>query len=249
MKKSNLLLLIALIAVLATILIGAIFIRTNRTFIPRFTQGDGNIKQAERSISAFEKVKVTGNYNVYFTQDSIRKLMLNADANLHEYIITEVRNNELVIRSSKPIRSSNELRIELSTLNLTHAEASGGAGFFTNTPLILPILQLTANGGAKMEIEGIFETLHAFQNAGSNMVLSGKAGRLVIESNAGGRVNAAALEAETARVEANAGASAVVNAKEVDANANAGGSVQYIGDPIFHGMQTSAGGSIRRWNR
>ena len=247
MKKSNLLLLIALLAALISILVVAIIART--AFYAGFVDGDGNPQQAERNISAFEKVKVTGNYNVYVTQDSIGKLILIADANLHEYIITEVRNNELVIRSSKPIRSSNELRIELSALNLTHAEASGGAGFFTTTPLILPMLHLTANGGAKMEIEGIFETLHAFQNAGSNMVLSGKAGRLVIESNAGGRVNAADLEAESARVEANAGASAVVNAKEVDANANAGGSVHYIGDPVFHGMQTSAGGTIRRWNR
>ena len=247
MKKSNLLLLIALIVVLISILIAGITART--IFYAGFVEGEGNPQQTERSIPSFEKVKVTGNYNVYFTQDSIEKLLLIADANLHEYILTEVVNNELIIRSSKPIRSSNELRIELSALNLTHAEASAGAGFYSRAPLILPMLHLTASGGAKIEIDGIFETLHAYQNAGSNMVLSGRTNHLAIESNAGGRVNAADLEAETASVEANAGASAIVNAKEVEANANAGASIHYIGDPIFHGMQTSAGGNIRRFNR
>ena len=247
MKKSNLLLLIALGLTLITITVGMISLRT--VMFASVERGDGNMVETPRNISEFEKISINGRYKVYYTQDNTHQLVLHADANLHEYILTTVRNNELVIKSSKPFRSSSDVRIELSSPFITHVDASASAGFFTRSSITLPLLHITSNAGSEIDIEGIFESLFATQNAGSNIVLRGQTSLLNLVSNAGGRIDARQMQAESATVEANAGASALVNAKEIDASASAGGSVRYLGDPIFKSMRTSAGGSISQTSR
>lgn len=244
MKTSNKILLSALAIIIVAIVAGLI---TTRTMVfSSITRGDGNITETSRSVDSYEKIKVTGNYKVYFTQQTGHNLTLTADANLHEFISTEVKNNELIIKSLQPIRSSNDFQIELTAPILTQIETNASAHFSTRSPLELPILTILANAGSRMEIDGIFEQLKVTQNAGANIVLTGKTDKLSIESNAGGHVEAAELEAQSANVNANAGASANVNAANLNASANAGARIKYIGNPIFEGMTSSAGGSISR---
>ncbi len=247
MKKSNILLLSALGVIIIAIIAGVFALRTQ--LFAEITHGDGNIVQSTRELASFEKIKINGRYNVYYTQQSPQELIVFADENLQEYIRTEVRNNKLYIESSQPIRSGSELRIELSNNTLTHVEASASAGFFTTTGIVLPLLHLTANAGSTIDVEGIFETLFANQNAGANLKIRGKTQKLHAESNAGGTIDASELEAESAVVKANAGANIRVNAAEIDAEANAGGSVRYLGDPVFKSMRTSAGGNISQQTR
>lgn len=244
MKKSNLILLVALGVVIITIITGIFFVKSQ--LFAEITRGDGNIVQTTRDIPTFEKIKIKGRYNVYYTQESPQELIIFADENLQEFIRTEVRNNELHIESSQPIRSGSELRIELSNDFITHVEASASAGFFTTGGMVLPLLHLTANAGSNIDVEGIFETLFATQNAGANLKVKGETEKLEAESNAGGTIDASQLEAASAVVKANAGASVRVNAAELDAEANAGGSVRYLGDPVFKSMRTSSGGNISK---
>ena len=246
MKKSNIILLsafvIALIAMLALMISVRSYISTN------IIKGDGNITEQFRDIENFEKIKVRGNYKVHFTQDSIIELRLITDSNLHEYIETSVRNNELIIESRKSIMSGKDISVELSNLFITEVDASAAAHFTTVNELNLPELRLLANAGARIDITGFFENLSAVQNAGSRIILRGKADKLKLESNAGGSIDAYELEAGYADVEANAGASVNVNARELEAKASAGGTVNYTGNPVIFGMSTSAGGNIRARN-
>ncbi len=244
MKTSNKILLIALAIVTIAILAGLI---TTRTMIySNITRGDDNITEIPRSVDPFEKIKVTGNYKVYFTQQTGYNLILTADANLHELISTEVKNNELIIRSLVPIRSSTDLQIELTAPILSQIETNASARFSTRSPLELPILSILANAGSRIEIDGIFDQLQVTQNAGANITLKGKTNTLSIDSNAGGHVEATDLEAQSATVNSNAGASANVNAAKLNASASAGGRIGYIGNPIFEGISSNAGGSINR---
>ncbi|TVQ17273.1 MAG: DUF2807 domain-containing protein [Bacteroidetes bacterium] len=247
MKKSNLILLIAL-GIIIIISITGIFVLKSNLFAT-ITFGEGNIVQSERDIPSFEKIKINGRYNVYFTQDSPRELIIFTEENLHEFIRTDVRNNELYISSSQPIRSNSEIRIELSNDFLTHVEVSASGKFFTTRAIALPLLHLTANAGSTMDVEGIFESLFALQNAGATLKLRGETDKLNLESNAGGSLDASQMRATSATARANAGASIIVNAAELDAEANAGGSVRYLGDPVFKSMRTSAGGSINKQSR
>jgi hypothetical protein len=246
MKTSNKILLGGFTFIVILMLIGLVTMRSmfNATII----QGDGDVTELQRGTSSFERVVIRGNFQVYYTLSETAELTVIADANLHEYISTEVRGNELIIRTTQPIRSRKDLRVNIGSPNLSFVEASAAAGFFTTQPLELQKLGLLSNAGARMDVTGNFDNLDVTQNAGSRVKLSGTAQHLVVTSNAGGNVDAIDLEAVFARVEANAGASITVNAQEIDASANAGGSIRYSGNPSFRSMNSNAGGSISRQN-
>ncbi len=243
MKKSNILLLALLIVTLLVIVAGVIFMKIQ--FNVSVLQGEGPQKEASREVADFSKIKINGKYNVYFTQDSITSLVLTADENLHEFIRTDVRNDELIIEATQAIRSRNEMQIMLSGPYLNRVEAMAAAGFYTQNQLNADKLEIHAIASAIMEIHGIFETLIVRQSAGSRIQLEGKTETLDVQSNAGGTVDAFNLESEVARAEANAGASVNVNARQLTARANAGGVVNYTGNPVITEMETNAGGRVR----
>lgn len=243
MKKSNILLLALLIVTLLIIVAGVVFMKIQ--FNVSVLQGEGPRKEANRELADFSKIKINGKYNVYFTQDSITSLVLTADENLHEFIRTDVRNDELIIEATQSIRSRNEMQIMLSGPYLSRVEAMAAAGFYTQNQLTVDKLEIHALASAIMEIHGIFETLIVRQSAGSRIQLEGKTETLDVQSNAGGTVDAFNLESEVARAEANAGASINVNARQLRAKANAGGVVNYTGNPTVLEMESNAGGRVR----
>jgi hypothetical protein len=244
MKTSNKILLIALTVLIGILLAGMITAR--KLIFSSSIQGDGNITQTTLDIPNFEKVSVRGNIRVYYTQTENTSLVLRTDANLMEYVTTEVRNNELIIKTTGNIRPSSHIEVELSNPYLTNIEAHASARFDTQSSIEADYMSLVANAGATMDIQGVFNRLSVNQNAGAKINLAGEAQTLDVSSNAGGTVNAFDMVAQRAKAEANAGASINVNAHELDASANAGGSINYTGEPSMTNIRTSAGGNIRK---
>lgn len=105
-------------------------------------------------------------------------------------------------------------------------------------------MYIQANGAAFARIEGTFNALEVQQNASSRVVLAGTTDTLTVRSNAAGTVNALEMEVYSAFLSANAAASIHVNAKEIDASANAAGVIYYSGTPAFTQLKMNAGGKI-----
>lgn len=244
MKTSNKILLIALTILIGFLLAGMITAR--KLIFSSSVQGDGNITQSTINIPDFEKLSIRGNFRVNYTQSETTSLSISIDANLMEYVSTEVKNNELIIKTTGSIRPSESIKVELSNPYLTNIEAHASARFSTRNPMQVDNLAVVANAGAHIELQGVFGHLSVNQNAGAKIELAGEAQMLDVSSNAGGSVNAFDMVAQKARADANAGASVNINARELDASANAGGSINYTGDPVMTSISTNAGGSIRK---
>ncbi|MFN3556422.1 MAG: head GIN domain-containing protein [Bacteroidales bacterium] len=246
MKKSNILLLAAL-AISIVIMFGGLLLLRSKV-MASIEIGSGKMVEIQRTTQDWERIKVQGNIQVFFTQTEPSSLTVKADENLLEFIRTEVVNNQLIIETTRAIHSRNELQVELHNPFLAEVEAIAGSRFTTRNPLELSTLRIIGNAGAQMSVQGFFDVLDVVQAAGARINLSGKTDQLTIRSDAGGRVDALELEARQARVEANAGASASVNAQLLDARAAAGGTINYVGNPVFSVNEATAGGQIRHRN-
>jgi len=244
MKTSNKILLITMGIILGFILAGLIISKS--MIFSAATQGDGNKVEMQRQVEDFTRIKVNGNYKVNFTQDDNRTVMVIADENLMEFISTDVSGNELVIRSSQPIRPSSEILVEVKAPVLERVESNASARFYSQGNLSQDEIYLLSNAGALIDIEGVFRHVDAHQNAGALIVLIGTTDTFKATSNAGGTIDATGLEAQSAIVEANAGADIRLNTQKLEASANAGGSIRYIGNPIIEAVNTNAGGSISK---
>jgi hypothetical protein len=246
MKKSNLILLSTLAVIMAIIILGMVVVRIKYTAAS--IQGEGDMVTQERAMSDFNRIKVSNNYTVAFTQENVNSVTVTADANLMDLIITRVVNDELVIESNQRLRSQKGIRLDISNPELVEVTASRAARFITRNQLNLPKLILTGNAGSYMEVNGIIESLNVTQNAGAQLKLSGKGSLLEINANAGSEVNAKDFEAEKVSVSANAGSKVEINAKELNLTATSGSNVRYIGTPLISNINLNSGATARSIN-
>ncbi|MFW6248886.1 MAG: GIN domain-containing protein, partial [Bacteroidota bacterium] len=97
MKNSNKILLVGFIIVV--IVSVGIVLRINSLVKSDAIKGTGVMTEKTVEVPEFSKIIVNGKYNVSFTAENERSVQVFADENLHEYIVTEVRNDALVIES------------------------------------------------------------------------------------------------------------------------------------------------------
>ncbi|HSV88875.1 MAG TPA: head GIN domain-containing protein, partial [Bacteroidales bacterium] len=192
------------------------------------------------------KIRVYRNFKVFFTQDSIKSVVITADSNLIDQIETRVENYELIIENHKKRHQQKNIHVYVSGPYLQEISALAGAGFETVNQLNVPSLILTGNAGSQMEVNVIADTLRVTLNAGSGIKLRGKGGMFVVKANAGSRVDAIEFEAAKAVVTANAGSSTEVKAGELNITATSGSTVNYAGNPVLTNINLSSGASIQK---
>ena len=210
--------------------------------------GNGNVVTEERSVGAdFNEVRGTSGIDVYLTEGSENKIVVEADENLQNIIETQIYNGRLTIRSSKNIGRSKAKKVHVTYVSLTRVEASSGADVIVNSVLKGENISLDASSGADLEVEVFAKNLNAETSSGADIKVSGKANTLDAKASSGSDLNAKKLQVLTCSAKASSGADIVVNVKDnINAKASSGGDIKYYGDPVSTSEKRGPSGSVRK---
>src|SRR5512139_1499557 len=74
--------------------------------IRRTVYGNNNVIKKEREAGKFTGLKVSSGIDVYLKQTDNESILVEADENLHEYILTEIKNGILNIYTDANIREA-----------------------------------------------------------------------------------------------------------------------------------------------
>lgn len=211
-------------------------------------EGNGNVITQERKISTdFNAIEVSRGLEVYLTQDTETRLVVEADENLHDIIITEVVNGVLEITSDDNIKSAKAKRIILSTNNIDTIDTSSGAYLRSENTLKMETLVLESTSGSHIDLVVSVNSLRCEASSGAGQKLNGQTDNLIAEASSGSYIKASDLEAKTSRVSASSGANISVNTlNELTANASSGANIKYLGNPEKINKSNGVSGSIRR---
>lgn len=244
MKTSNKILLGALILVVLVMTLSAAFLKTN--VFGDVIQGEGEVRQEDRPVEAFDRIDIGGNFKVYFTQEGPTKLVVSAENNLMEHILSEVVNGELRVYSKNRIQSRN-IQLDISSSEIKQIKATAGARITGRNTITTPQLTLLGSAGAQLELEAMVEQLIVNLSAGSKAVLRGEAQEAEYEASAGSRVEAYDLEAKNVHAQGSAGSTLQVHATEkLSAEGSAGTGIYYAGTPVINELNLSAGAAIHQ---
>ena len=92
------------VLIIATLLLGS----TSYAQWGKSIKGNGIMKTITRTTSEYDGIKCAGNMNFVIVRGSEGNLKIEGEENLLEYIITEVKNNNLIVK----IRKKYELKIQ-----------------------------------------------------------------------------------------------------------------------------------------
>ncbi|HSH95590.1 MAG TPA: DUF2807 domain-containing protein, partial [Roseimicrobium sp.] len=159
----------------------------------------------------------------------------------------KVVGGELIVEINKSMTSDKEISINIEMPSLQGLTLRGGVQAYVSG-VDAKSFKLNASDGISADISGKFENLDAVLNGGCSIKLKGSAAVATINGGGGTSLNAKHFTIDTAKVEADGGATLDLGAvKNLDAVANGGASINYTGDPQIIRGNADISGSIHKY--
>ncbi len=225
-----------------------ILFTTTSCFIDGMTgiRGNGNIVSEDRNINSdFDAIKVQQGINLFLTQGNSTELNVEADDNIMDLLITEVKNNELKIYFEKNVYRAKARNVYLTTSTISKIRTSSGASVKSENTLQVNTLDLDSSSGSSIKVYVSADKVISSTSSGADIDIYGKTNTFSASASSGSSIDADKLESVDAYAKASSGANIDVNVSgKLTAKASSGGDIDYEGDPINVDKDTSSGGSV-----
>jgi hypothetical protein len=208
--------------------------------------GNRNVVTENRSIKEdFTRVRVSTGIDLHISQGSKNKIVVEADENLQEIIITEVDNGVLKIYSEKNIWRAKSRKVYVTIKTLEAIAATSGADVYAEETLKVNNLKTSATSGAGINISVDANTIETSATSGADIEISGIANNHISKATSGASIDAYQLRSKNVTARVTSGADINVFASEsIDAKATSGGDIDFKGSPKQVDKKSSSGGSI-----
>ncbi|WP_282124384.1 head GIN domain-containing protein [Algibacter mikhailovii] len=211
-------------------------------------KGNGDVIIEDRtSNTSFSTIKATEGLDVYLTQSDSESIIVEADENLQDLILTEVENGVLKIHTEQNIGKATSKKIKVSFKDISSIISTSGSDVYSTNTITVENLELKSTSGSDMKLSVKTSILNCKSTSGSDIHLSGTTSKLIAEATSGSDIKAADLMAESSHVKATSGAGITVNtSKELIAKASSGGDVKYYGNPEKVETSNNPSGSVKQ---
>ena len=203
-----------------------------------------------RSLSNFTSIHFGVPGDLFYTQDSVFKIEIQAQENIIREIETYLVGSELKIRVNDHARlkSREDIRINVSAPNITALSLSGSGNLNVLQPYRPSNTKLTVSGSGTMSIN-LLETNSIdadVSGSGELMVFDGSAKHEDADISGSGRIDFLGVTSKTANTEISGSGSVKLNViDELTSKISGSGSVYYKGNPVVNSTVSGSGRIIR----
>lgn len=220
---------------------------TTSCFVDGLTgvRGNRNVVSEDRSINKdFDAIKVQQGIHLYITQGTNTDISVEADENIIDLLITEVRDNQLKIYFEKNVNRAKARNVYLTVDEVSRIRASSGAHVKAENTMQLTSLDLDASSGSSIKMYVNADEIITETSSGANIDVFGKTKMFSARASSGSSIDADELTTVDAEARASSGAHINVNVSgKLTAKASSGGDIDYEGSPSVN-KSTSSGGSV-----
>ncbi|TSE10528.1 MULTISPECIES: head GIN domain-containing protein [Aquimarina] len=211
-------------------------------------RGKGEVVEKERTINSdFDAIKASRGLDVILVNSPNKKVIVEANKNLHDHIEIYVEGNTLRVTSDENIYSADEKKVYVSYTKLNKVHVNSGASVSSDQEVVQKDLDLSATSGADINLEIKAETVTTSVTSGAMMNLSGKVNHHQARATSGADIRAQDLLSLSTEAKATSGASIRIHAKnEFTGKATSGADVVYYGKPEKVSETDNSGGNVRR---
>jgi len=213
----------------------------------RTVYGNKQVVTKERPAGNFTGLKVSTGIDVYLKQGSQESISVEADENLHEYIITEIKNGVLNVYSDANIRSAERKRVYVTMDEIRSIQTTSAGDIIGETPVKTDELELSASSAGNINLEIYAKKIAIDISSSGDMTLNGNADMLNASLSSAGDLNAYDLEVKEADVSvSSAGDADIYVSDKLTARASSAGDIRYRGNPTYIDAHSSSAGGIHK---
>ncbi|WP_405413771.1 head GIN domain-containing protein [Maribacter sp. Asnod1-A12] len=215
-------------------------------------KGNGNNVTIERNTGDYDGVAVSGWFDVDLVSGNEGEITLKGEENLLEYIITEVKDGKLVIKTEKGVnlKSSNwksGIHITIPVESISHVAMSGSGDIVGKTKIKADKFSTAMSGSGDITLDIDSNLISASMSGSGDISLSGKTTDFEATISGSGDIEAYDLEADNVDATVSGSADIQVTAnKSLKARVSGSGDISYKGNPEKVNTKTSGSGDISK---
>ncbi len=215
--------------------------------IRRTVYGNNKVVKEKRDAGQFSALRVTSGIDVYLSQGDRESIEVEADENLHEYILTENRNGVLHVYSEANIREAEMKRVYVTMKDIESLSTSSAGDIIGQTPVRTGRLELSVSSAGDIKLEVNVKEIKVGVSSSGDVTLTGEADLLNANLSSAGDLNAYGLVVREADVSASSAGDADINVTErLTARSSSAGDINYRGNPKYIDAHSSSAGSVNR---
>jgi uncharacterized protein YxeA len=209
--------------------------------------GNGNVITKERTTDSFTGIRVSTGIDVYLKQGDSEKVSIEADENLQEYILTEVRNGVLHVYTETNIRDAERKRVYVTMNKVRSVSTSSAGDIFGETPIKGDKLEISASSAGNIKLDVSAKEIKVDISSSGDISLKGDAEILEADLSSAGDLKAYDLMVKEADISVSSAGDADINVSEkLTARASSAGDINYHGNPKYVDVHSSSAGSVHK---
>ena len=211
--------------------------------------GNGNVVEEERDVAGFTGVHVSTGIDVYLTEGADFKVTVEADENLLEVILTELKGDMLVVKTDRVnIRRARSKKVHVTLPELTELKISSAGDCQGQSTFTCQDLQLGISSAGDLSLEVEADRITVDISSSGDARIAGSTDVLDVSLSSAGDLHAYDLIARKVDVNVSSAGDARVHAtEEISMTASSAGNIYYRGDArVLHSRSSSAGDIIKK---
>lgn len=210
-------------------------------------RGNGDLITKNRNVPNYDELAVSGFFTVELVSGTEGNLKIQAESNLMEYIVTEVENGTLKIKTKRNmnLNPSEEIKIIVPFEQINAVALSGSGEVFTKDKITSENFDIRLSGSGDVSLALKARNIDAAMSGSGDINLKGATEEFEIAISGSGDVDAENLKAQ--RVDARISGSGDINvfaSEALSARVSGSGDVTYKGNPSKQDFRTSGSGSV-----
>jgi len=220
-----------------------------REIFAKRIRGNGNIVTQSRSTGEFNSIRVSGNIDIYASQDSTESVKVETDENLQEYV--EIINDGKVLRihtkEGYNPRPSKTIKVYVSSNEFKSFDASGSCDMYSQGQISsTDALDFHASGSCKINMDVNAPKVSAHVTGACDVILKGETKDFNVDGSGSTDIRCFDLKADNVDLDISGSGDA-----EIFANSTLKGSASGAADIKYKGsaqpnVSTSGAVSIKK---
>lgn len=210
-------------------------------------KGSGDIITATRTVGSFDKVGVSGSFDVYLVKGKEGKIDIKIEDNLLDYLVTEVNDGKLKIKWKKGTSISTRKGVVLTVYfkDINAVGLSGSGDIVAKDLIKTDHFKVAVSGSGDIDLEVVANTLEASVSGSGDLDLKGKVKEFSAAVAGSGDISAYDLSSEKADLKVSgSGGMTLTVTKELKAKVAGSGDIRYKGNPRIEDVKVSGSGNV-----
>ena len=213
-------------------------------------KGSGNIINETRNVGSFDKVAVSGSFDVFLVEGNEGNIDIKIEDNLLAYLVTEVDNGKLKIKWKKGTSINTRKGVVLTVYykGIEAVSLSGSGDIIGKDLLKSNNFKVTVAGSGDIKLNVKTNEIDAAISGSGDIDLEGSSESFTAAIAGSGDIDAVNLKTDKAALRiSGSGGITITVINELNAKISGSGDIKYKGNPKIEDIKVSGSGDVRTY--